>query len=187
MEISAALLLDCKNEKRRAQEELYRLCYSCMLSVCFRYEKNKEDAEFLLNHAFLKVITNLDKYQEDKVPFEAWVRRITINTVIDEYRKNKKNKIDYMEEPMNHAPVTVMNYNEADQQYDAENLQNMIEQLPPMSKQVFNLYAIDGFNHREIGEKLNMSEGTSKWHLSSARKKLQELLRKALTNVAIFL
>jgi RNA polymerase sigma factor (sigma-70 family) len=187
MKISETLLRDCRKEKRRAQEELYRLCYSCMLSVCFRYERNKEDAEFLLNKAFFKVLTKLDTYQSDKVPFEAWIRRITINTVIDEYRKNKKNQLDYVEQPMDFAPVTVMNYNEADQQFEAEELQLMIEKLPPVSKQVFNLYAIDGFNHREIGEKLNMSEGTSKWHLSSARKKLQALLRKALTNVAVFL
>ncbi len=177
---------DCKKEKRRAQHELYRLCYGCMLSVCLRYERNKEEAEFLLNKAFYKVLTNLDKYEE-KVPFEAWLRRITINTVIDEYRKNKKHKVDYVESPMDHAPVTVMDYNEADQQFDAEYLQIMIEQLPPVSKQVFNLYAIDGYNHKEIGEKLSMSEGTSKWHLSNARTKLKALLRKALNNVAVFL
>lgn len=186
MEVSATLLQDCINEKRRAQHELYRLCYSCMLSVCLRYEKNKEEAEFLLNKAFFKVLTNLDKYQ-DGVPFEAWIRRITINTVIDEYRKNKNNKVDYVESPMDLAPVTVMDYNEADQHFDAEHLQNMIEQLPPVSKQVFNLYAIDGYNHKEIGEKLNMSEGTSKWHLNNARTKLKALLRKALNNVAVFL
>lgn len=186
MEISASLLKDCRNEKRRAQHELYKLCYGCMMSVCMRYEKNKEDAEFLLNQAFFKVLTNLDKYQEH-IPFEAWLRRITINTVIDEFRKNKKHKVDYVESPMDLAPVTVMNFNEADQQFEAEYLQKLIEQLPPVSKQVFNLYAIDGYNHKEIGEKLDMSEGTSKWHLSSARAKLKQLLRKALNNVAVFL
>lgn len=186
MEVSAALLQACKKEERKAQHELYKLCYAIMLSVCLRYERNKEDAEFMLNKAFFKVLTNLDKYQ-DHVPFEAWLRRITINTVIDEFRKNKKHKVDYMESPLDKAPIQTMNYNEADQQLDAEYLQNLINLLPPISKQVFNLYAIDGYNHKEIGEKLEMSEGTSKWHLSTARAKLKQMLRKALNNVAVFL
>ncbi len=186
MNVEKELLEGCKNENRRAQHELYKKCYSILLSVCFRYERNKEDAEFLLNKAFYKILKNLKKY-DDKVPFEAWIRRITINTVIDNYRKNKKNKVDYVEEPMTLAPVQSMDFNEAEQKYDAEELQRLIDRLPPVSKKVFNLYVIDGYNHKEIGEKLDMSEGTSKWHLSSARKKLKELLQQLRNNVAMLL
>lgn len=186
MKIEKELIESCKKEDRKAQFELYRLCYSVLLSVCFRYEKNKEDAEFLLNKAFYKILKNLDKYK-DNIPFEAWIRRITINTVIDDYRKNKKEKIDYVEEPMLAAPVTAMDFNEADQRFDAEELQLLINRLPPVSKKVFNLYVIDGYNHKEIAEKLDMSEGTSKWHLSSARKKLKELVIKLMNNVAVLL
>lgn len=186
MKIPKELLESCRKEERRAQFELYRLCYSVLLSVCLRYEKNKEDAEFLLNKAFYKILKNLDKYA-DNVPFEAWIRRITINTVIDEYRKNKKDIVDYVEEPTNIAPNKAVDYNEADQRYDAEELQILINQLPPISKKVFNLYVIDGYNHREIAEKLSMSEGTSKWHLSSARKKLKALVLKLMNNVAVLL
>tara|TARA_R110002072_G_scaffold121230_14_gene254731 strand:+ start:245 stop:805 length:561 start_codon:yes stop_codon:yes gene_type:complete len=186
MKIRKELLESCRKEDRKAQFELYRLCYSILLSVCLRYEKNKEDAEFLLNKAFYKILKNLDKYSEH-VPFEAWIRRITINTVIDEYRKNKKDIVDYVEEPMNIAPNKAVDYNEADQKYDAEDLQNLIDQLPPISKKVFNLYVIDGYNHKEIAEKLSMSEGTSKWHLSSARKKLKALVLKLMNNVAVLL
>ena len=186
MNIEKDLLDACKKDDRKAQFELYRLCYSILLSVCLRYERNKEDAEFLLNKAFYKILKNLEKYS-DNIPFEAWIRRITINTVIDEYRKNKKEKIDYVEEPMQVAPITQMDYNAADQKFDAEELQMMINQLPPISKKVFNLYVIDGYNHKEIAEQLDMSEGTSKWHLSSARKKLKELIIKLMNNVAILL
>lgn len=186
MKLNPTLLKSCINEERKAQYELYKLCYSMILSVCLRYERNKEDAEFLLNKAFHKILTHLHTY-DTKIPFEAWIRRISINTCIDEYRKNQRSKIDYIEEPMRVAPLLDMNYNEAEERFDAEELLNMIKALPPASQKVFNLYIIDGYNHKEIGEQLGMSEGTSKWHLSSARKKLQEMMRKAINNVAILL
>ena len=68
--------------------------------------------------------------------------------------------------------------------FDAEDLENMIRNLPPMSQKVFNLYIVDGYNHKEIGEMLNISEGTSKWHLSSARKTMKEMLKKVMNKVA---
>ena len=185
MDIDRELLRACMEDSRRAQNELYKQCYSIMMSICFRYENNKEDAEFLMNKAFFKVLKNLDKYNSD-TPFEAWLRRITINTAIDAYRKAQRQKLDYVEEPSKAASSSQMNYNEADQRFNAVELQNMINSLPPASKAVFNLYAIDGYSHKEIAEKLKMSEGTSKWHLSSARKKLQELVQKMMNNVSLF-
>lgn len=157
-----------------------------LMSVCLRYQRNKEDAEFMLNQVFHKILINLERY-DAKVPFEAWIRRIAINTCIDQFRKESRSKLDYHEEPMDMAPITVMDYNEADKKFDAEELELMIKQLPPVSQKVFNLYVVDGFNHREIGEKLDMSEGTSKWHLSNARKKLKSLLIKMMNNVAVLL
>lgn len=183
MTIEAHLLERCARGERKAQYELYKLCYGILMAVCFRYERNKEDAEFLLNKAFLKILNNLDSYSPS-VPFEAWIRRITINTAIDEYRKSQRSKVDYVEEPMQLASLTEMDYNEAEKRFDAEELLSLIQKLPPVSQKVFNLYIIDGYNHKEIAEQLGMSEGTSKWHLSSARKKLQEMMRKLMENVA---
>ena len=185
MDIDKELLHACMENSRRAQNELYKQCYSIMMSVCFRYENNKEDAEFLLNKAFFKILKNLDKY-DSATPFEAWIRRITINTAIDAYRKAQRQKLDFVEEPSKSAGSDQMNFNEADQRLNAEELQNIINSLPPASKAVFNLYAIDGYSHKEIAAKLDMSEGTSKWHLSSARKKLQELVQKMMNNVSLF-
>ncbi len=182
--VDKTLLEDCKQNKRKAQFELYKLCYSILLSVCLRYENNKEDAEFLLNKAFYKILKNLESYQ-DNVPFEAWIRRITINTAIDEYRKSKRSKLDFVEEPMESYPLLDMDFNEAEKKFNADELLEMVKRLPPASQKVFNLYVIDGYNHKEIAEKLDMSEGTSKWHLSSARKKLKELVTKVINNVAI--
>ena len=181
MTISNELIEACKREERKAQYELYKLCYGILMAVCFRYEKNKDDAEFLLNKAFYKILKNLDSYQP-QVPFEAWIRRITINTAIDEYRKSQRSKVDYVEEPMQVASLSEMDYNTADQQFDADQLIALIQRLPPISQKVFNLYIIDGYNHKEIADHLGMSEGTSKWHLSSARKKLQEMMRKLMDN-----
>ena len=139
---------------------------------------NDDDIGTMINSAFLKIVKNIGQYRPE-VPFRAWVRRIMINTAIDHYRKHKKYRdfVYYPEEEKtmenNHSAI---DFNEADQQFDAEQLLQMIDQLPHVSKTVFNMFAIDGYSHREIAEMLKISEGTSKWHLSTARKKLRELL-----------
>ncbi len=186
MDIEKELLEACKNEERRAQNELYKRCYSILMSVCMRYERNKEDAEFMLNKVFFKILKHLDSYDEN-APFEAWIRRIAINTQIDQYRKDQRRKEQYVEEPMHIAPLNVMDYNEAEQKFDAEELLAMIRQLPPMSQKVFNLYTIDGYSHKEIGAQLDISDGTSKWHLSSARSKLKVMVHKMMNHVALFI
>src|SRR5690606_21652607 len=116
------LIKSCIKEDRKAQSELYRLCYSIMLSVCLRYERNKEEAEFMLNLAFFKILQNLKNYQTS-IPFEAWIRRITINTVIDEYRKNKRRREKFIEESTSVAKTESLDFNTADQKFDAEDLE----------------------------------------------------------------
>ena len=99
MIIQPNLIKDCINRDRRAEYELYKTLYSYLMSICYRYIHQKEMAEEMLNIGYLKILTHLEKYDE-KQPFKAWVRRIMVNTLIDEYRKNKslKNKISYVEE-----------------------------------------------------------------------------------------
>ncbi len=181
MLIDQTLLTDCQNNVRRAQFELYRKCYGILMSICLRYEKNTQDAEELLNMGFLKIVTKLDKYNPE-VPFEAWMRRIMINTVIDEFRKNKKEKknLEYTDFNGVHESRSV-SYNEADLLFDAEELEIMIRQLPPVTQKVFNLHVLDGYSHKEIAENLEMSVGTSKWHVSNARKILRGLVEDAKT------
>ena len=146
-----------------------------------RYRKDESEAAAILNEGFLKILKNLDKYKSN-VPFEAWIKRIMINTVIDEFRKNRKvreliENTDF-EDYHNHEGLVEMNT--ADLNFDAEQLEQMIKRLPPVSQKVFNLFAIDGYTHAEIGEMLGISVGTSKWHISSARKKLKEFIQSAL-------
>ncbi len=178
--ISMQLLDDCKKGDRKAHYQLYRACFSVLLSTCLRYEKDKNEAASLLNMGFLKIVNNLNKYRP-KVPFEAWIRRIMINTIIDQFRKNRKVReliqyTDFSDSPIAEQAIEL---NSAEYQFDAEQLEAMIHHLPPMSRKVFNLVAIDGYSHKEVGAMLDISPGTSKWHLSFARKKLREMISVA--------
>ncbi len=144
-----------------------------------RYKRDQDEAAASVNDGFLKILTNLKNYNP-QVPFEAWIKRIMINHVIDEFRKNRKVKelIEYTDFSERNEASDPVNYNEADILFDAGDIEEMIKTLPPVTQKVFNLFAIDGYPHKDIAELLKMSEGTSKWHLNSARKKLKELLHK---------
>jgi RNA polymerase sigma factor (sigma-70 family) len=181
MNISAQLLADCQRGDRRAQFQLYQSCFSTLMSVGMRYKKNESESAAVVNVAFLKILKNLDKYQT-KAPFQAWIRRIMINTVIDEFRKNRKVRelIEHTDFEDFHSHDDLVTLNVADLNFDAEELENMIKRLPPVSQKVFNLFAIDGFSHKEIGTMLGISDGTSKWHLSFSRKKLKEFIEAAM-------
>ena len=156
------------------------------MTVCYRYKKDKSEAESLMNQGFLKILTNLDKYSE-AVPFEAWSRKIMINTVIDDYRKTKKDKetIEYADFQEPTYDQYYIDYNEADKEFNAEELKLMLLKLPDMSRKVFNLYAVDGYSHKEISEMLSMSVGTSKWHVSFARTELKKLIEKKLNPIEL--
>ena len=177
--IDQQLRHDAQRGDRRAQYQLYQRCFNILMSVCIRYRRSEDEAASMLNLGFLKIVQNLGKYQEG-VPFEAWIRRIMINTLIDDFRKNRK--VNELIEDRDFADtdnhVGLVEFNTADLDFDASELEAMIRKLPPMSMKVFNLYAIDGYNHREVGELLGISAGTSKWHLSYARSKLKDMLER---------
>ncbi|MBC7862433.1 MAG: RNA polymerase sigma factor [Bacteroidia bacterium] len=185
--ISDKVLLDlCRKRDRAAQHKLYLNCYSFLMSICARYKKNKEDAEEILNIGFLKILNNLDKYRNE-IPFTLWMRRVMINTLIDDFRKNKKEKEMFQQVDFNeyfdegHSNVV----NTYVSRMDAEELQAMINSLPEMSGKVFNLFAVDGYSHKEISDMLGISEGTSKWHVNFARNKLKELLDNSVKQIKI--
>jgi len=182
MNIDQTLIQACRKNDRRAQNQLYKSCFSLLMSVCIRYKKDEAEARAILNQGFLKILTNLDKYNP-KVPFEAWIRRIMINTIIDEFRKYKKEKerMQYTDFAATDTFNDKVDFNTADQMFDAEAVEYFIKQLPETTQRVFNLYIVDGYSHREVGELLDMTEGTSKWHLSSARKRLKVMIKSAMT------
>ncbi len=178
MNVSIELLDACKKDNRKAHYQLYNACYGFLMSICIRYATDKDDANAMLNDGFLKIVVNLDKYKSN-IPFGLWVRRIMINTIIDLHRKKKKTKGLIQYRDMNDNTLeTESVINNAIQKFNLQQLQMFIANLPNATAKVFNLFAIDGYSHHEIAVMLQISEGTSKWHLSAARQKLQEMILK---------
>lgn len=163
---------------RKAQLELYKLSYPILIAVARRYRKNDEDHLALVNNAFIKIIQNLNNFQEGN--FFSWVKRIITNEIIDDYRRNKKYR-NFFNQDLD-VELNQFRHAEADFEMNDSHLFSMLEKLPESTKVVFNLFAIDGFSHKEIGEMLGISEQTSKWHTKMARKKLKEQLKLELNH-----
>lgn len=173
MDIQPQLIALCIKRDRKAEYELYKLSYSYLMSICMRYSKDKDTASEMLNMGYMKILTNITAYKPE-VPFKAWIRRIMVNTLIDEYRKNKREraKLTYVEEYFDSSDFSEVN--EVLSKFNCSQIFEQIDKLPEATKKVFNLFVIDGYSHKEIGEMLGISEGTSKWHLNAARQKLKE-------------
>ncbi|WP_338841263.1 RNA polymerase sigma factor [Flavobacterium ginsenosidimutans] len=151
---------------RQAQQQIYSKFSSKMLSVCRQYIKDIQLAEDVMITAFMKVFTNLSKF-EHKGSFEGWIRRIMVNECISYLRVQKK--VKFAEDEF----FVEESFNEIDSQFTVEQIQYLIDALPDGYKMVFNLYAIEGYKHNEIAKMLGINEGTSKSQLSHARKMLQ--------------
>jgi RNA polymerase sigma factor (sigma-70 family) len=141
-----------------------------------RYTKNQQDGVEILNDVFVKIFKHIQQHDLAKASFYSWASKIAINTAIDFLRKRRLSIVsidfDGEEGPIIHEGVL--------QKLDADTLLAMIRKLPPATQLVFNLYTVDGYNHREIGSMLQISEGTSKWHLAEARKQLQKTIHARL-------
>ncbi len=181
MTITPELLHAAGKGDRKAQYQLYRQCYPVLLAVCFRYRRDASEAAAALNDGFLKIVQHLHRYNAE-VPFEAWIRRIQINTLIDQFRREAKwrDTIQLTEKTEQLADAGAVDWNAADQQFDLDQLEGLIRRLPPVSQQVFNLFVLDGYSHAEISAMLDISEGTSKWHVSFARNQLRLWIRAGL-------
>lgn len=168
------ILDGCRNDNRKAQEKLFRNYYRAMMSLCLRYTKNEEDALEVLNTGFLKIFRNIQRYEAAKAGLFTWMRTIIVNSCLD-FIKSKQNTFQASE--LDHA-AEVEIQPEAIAKMRSVELLGLIRQLPPATQAVFNLYVTEGYNHKEIGKLMNISEGTSKWHLSEARKILQQKIRE---------
>lgn len=163
----------CIKNDRRAQEQLYKRFYHAMMALCVRYTRNSEDAIEVMNDGFLKVFRNIGNYSSEKASFYTWIRTIIIHTAIDFLRKRQT----YPETgELTDGPDEPSIDNAALSRLSGEEMLKIIRQLPAATGLVFNLYAVDGFTHREIGTLLGISEGTSRWHLSEARKQLKTFI-----------
>lgn len=181
MQIEPAVFKQSASGNRQAQAKLYQQSFSLLMSVCSRYTCNREDAMALLNLGFCKIVMNAEKYKEH-IPLELWMRRVMINTAIDEFRRDKKYKEHIQHKDFSDHTEQFFSEDNTENNYDkeieAEQLEAMLKKLPHVSGKVFNLFAIDGYSHKEISEMLGMSEGTSKWHVNNARTILKSLLKE---------
>ena len=167
------LIKGCKRQQAKAQRALYEKYFREMMRVCLRYARDPEDAGEMLNDGFLKVFKGIGNFV-GKGSLEGWIRRIMVRTAIDRLRQQQTYDTHLAQYEVEVAGTYVKN--EALGQLAAEDIFHHLQALPPMSRAVFNLYAIEGYAHKEIAESLGMSIGTSQWHLSTARKRLQMLL-----------
>jgi RNA polymerase sigma-70 factor (ECF subfamily) len=142
------------------------------MQLCMRYTKNENDATEVLNKGFLKVFQNINKYESAQASLYTWIRTIVINSCIDFIKQRTKTETPG---DIEHA-VDVQIDAAVIGRMEVNNLLFLIRQLKPATQTVFNLYVMEGYNHKEIGTLLSISEGTSKWHLSEARKKLQQMI-----------
>jgi RNA polymerase sigma factor (sigma-70 family) len=164
------LVSGCAANDRRAQEALYRRFFPEMMRMCMRHTRDESRATEIVNTGFLRVFKKIHTFAF-KGSLEGWVRRLVFHSIADYFRDNSR-----------YAHFLV--FEEKDDQvpekchdgFFEEDILGAVRRLPPVSQEVFRLYAIEGYSHAEISDSLGISEGTSKWHLSTARQRLREQL-----------
>jgi RNA polymerase sigma-70 factor (ECF subfamily) len=166
------LLEGCIANDRKAQKLLYQQFYGFAMTIAMRYSRDEMDAADILSHAFVKIFKSIRTYDAAKGSLHAWIKRIVVNEGLDHIKSRERFsenvELETVAEPAINSSVL--------EQMGADAIMQLIQKLPPATHAVFVLYAVEGYNHREIAKKLNISEGTSKWHLSEARKTLQQQL-----------
>ena len=168
------LIEACKNNDVRAQKLLYETFSRKMMSVCLRYADNREMAEDFLQDGFIKVFSSIRSYSYEG-SFEGWMRRIFVNTALEALRKNDllRNGVELDAlEPQQEADYSAV------EKISADELMELIAQLPPGFRTVFNMFAIEGYSHREIAETLNINESTSRSQYTRAKRLLQKWIKE---------
>ncbi|MDX1912279.1 MAG: RNA polymerase sigma factor [Saprospiraceae bacterium] len=165
------LVAACAANDRRAQEAMYRRFFPEMMRMVRRYTRSDDTAIEIVNNGMLRAFKKIHTFAF-KGSLEGWLRRLVYHCMADYFRENARylHFLVLEDHDQSVQPRGLESFYE-------EDILNAVRTLPPMSQEVFRLYAIEGYSHAEIAQNLQMSEGTSKWHLSTARQKLRELLR----------
>lgn len=168
------MLAGCLKNNAAAQEALYNRFSPRMLGVCYRFAKNREDAEDMLQEGFIKVFTQMHQYRNEGA-LEGWIRRIIVHTCINNLKKNKKfsDSVDII-----HANSIHVKEEMIPSIMQAKQVVECIRILPIGYRTVLNLYAIEGFSHKEIGSMLDIEESTSRSQYTRAKAMLEEILIK---------
>jgi RNA polymerase sigma factor (sigma-70 family) len=165
------LIRQCKSGSLKYQEMLYKQFYGYAMGIGLRYSLNRDDALEVVNDAFIKAFNSMGSYNIDK-PFKAWLRTIVVNTAIDRRRKDLKFQLNI---ELNNA-VTVSGNVSIIDSLNAQDILNLMKELPPIQLTIFNLYEIDGYNHDEIARMLSIPASSSRVYLSRAKEKLRKMI-----------
>lgn len=168
------LLIGCQKQDYSTQNLVYKTYGPKVFGICKRYLKNRELAEEITMNSFLTVFQKCCQFN-NQGSFEGWILKIAVNCCLMELRKNNLQFDDAA-----HDKLITTSINEIESQIENEDIEKMLEILPDSARIIFNLYAIEGYKHKEIAEKLNISDGTSKSQLNYAREKLKEVYFKNL-------
>ena len=163
--VDQQLVRRCLKGERTAQKELYALYAQQMMGVCYRYTKSTTDAEDILQEGFIKVFKNLQQFKFEG-ELGAWIRRIMVNTAINYLKSNSRYQAE-----LSFADTSLHPVSDDDPaiKLDAKELAELIRQLPPGYQAIFNLHAVEGYTHVEIGEILGINQGTSRSQYARAR------------------
>lgn len=170
---SSELIEGCIRNDRRSQQALYEQYCGALLSVCISYTKDEENAVEVLQDGFLKIFQQIRTFDSSRSNIYTWMRTIMVRTAIDSLRRGARQPDQVVMTDVYDPAIGA----EVIERMSAEEILHLLKQLPPNTRAVFQLYVQEGYNHREIGELLHISEGTSKWHLSEARKYLSNSLK----------
>jgi RNA polymerase sigma factor (sigma-70 family) len=172
----AAVIKGCQQMNRVSQERLYRLFYNYAMAITTRYTFTAEEAQEVVNDAFVKVFMRITTHFDEHSYFKSWFRRILINTALDRFKS--KQSFKFVNEL--HDDYQVGSHSDIIEQLTREQILKMVEKLPPQYRTVFNLFVVDGYSHPEIASLLNISEGTSKSNLARARQSLKNILQEKI-------
>ena len=175
MDVEKDIVVGCIQGKSSAQRKLFDAYSRLLLGVCNRYAANIEEAEDIMQEGFVKIFLNIKEFKGEG-SLVAWMRRIMINTAITHYHKMRKHRYHDDLDEVRESKFEDQDWSEAE--FTREELYNVIHRMPEGYRMVFNLYAVEGYKHREIAEILNIDENTSKSQYSRARRWLQERLIK---------
>jgi len=168
------LITECINGNRSAHRQLYDMYKVKMYTLCLRYMSNKHDAEDMLQEGWSKVFRQLATFDSSKGTFYGWIRKIFVNTNLEYLRKKRLKFDDFSEQSFNANIAYEM---DVFGQMSMQEMVNILQSLPNGYRSVFNLYVIEGYTHKEIGEMLNISPNTSKTQLMKAKKIMQEKVK----------
>jgi len=179
------IIKGCIKQDRASQKTLYEMFYGKMMGACMRYAKNRDEAKDILHEGFMKVFNNIKAFNNTG-SFEGWVRRIIVNNAIDHLRKNKH---EYLIVNTVHANTLADTVAEPPDEEDLmkniseENIMAAVQMLSPAYRTVFNLYVIEDMSHKEIADRLDISEGTSKSNLAKAKFNLRKNLNHLIPSL----